>query len=706
MDHMELGDMGSGCEDENCGHASGFPEDCLNQECQWEDSMFGFTELVCVTVIYIPLMLFGLLGNILTILVVWLRPHMRSSTYLYLSSMAVSDLLILLLLPLDLYKLWRPRPWPLGELACKLTMFLSECCTFCTILHITFLSLERYLAVCWPITAKTLVTRRRTRALIGCLWLGAAVSAAPFLVMVGVEEVGGEELGLGGWTEDGGWTGKEGEQQGGFMIGLGERESGHMASIDGVLEGIKWGEKEKKGWGERDGELKRFGQKGEREVGKDKRNEREQEDRGKIKPEKQADKGGGEEEGEMEVEVARLNKMKEDEGGGREEGIDRGGRGEIDNRECRCTHYAVSSGLLSAMMVVSNLYFLVPLCILGLVYSLIGRTLWLRPQSSRRDQSHRHTVKMLGVIVLAFVLCWLPFHVGRTIFSISLGSSSDRQEAYMDTNSNLDINTLSDYLNLVSSVLFYLSAAINPLLYNLMSASHAGLVPDASLDASLASLLSLNSSWALEQQYSTLQSTMTWHQRFAFNRDLHTLFGGNTMVPVAANSQDKMTALLENSQRKLRSELMDFYGRMVSLERSALSSAGVKQWMNGAALHVHMVLHWKRLTDPSAGEFLNLDYLHRVDPLLDAYREYLVKTVQVFPAMSPGPSGLLTVEPLRNVSHVVQHRVCERKAIQHTLVERFLSDQNLQRGKEFFQSSHKHHDALIVQHRHFQLSGV
>uniref|UniRef100_A0A667WU97 Growth hormone secretagogue receptor type 1 n=1 Tax=Myripristis murdjan TaxID=586833 RepID=A0A667WU97_9TELE len=128
--------------------------------------------VLCVTVVCIPLMLFGLLGNMLTILVVLLRPHMRSSTYLYLSSMAVSDLLILLLLPLDLYKLWRPRPWPFGDLACKLTMFLSECCTFSTILHITFLSLERYLAVCWPITAKTLVTRRRTKTVIGCLWLG------------------------------------------------------------------------------------------------------------------------------------------------------------------------------------------------------------------------------------------------------------------------------------------------------------------------------------------------------------------------------------------------------------------------------------------------------------------------------------------------------------------------------------------------------
>uniref|UniRef100_A0A3P8TKY6 Growth hormone secretagogue receptor type 1 n=1 Tax=Amphiprion percula TaxID=161767 RepID=A0A3P8TKY6_AMPPE len=282
--------------------------------------MFICFFLVCVTVIYIPLMLFGLLGNILTILVVWLRPYMRSSTYLYLSSMAVSDLLILLLLPLDLYKLWRPRPWPLGDLVCKLTMFLSECCTFCTILHITFLSLERYLAVCWPITAKTVVTRRRTKAVIGCLWLGAAVSAAPVLIMVGVEEEEGKE-----------------------------------------------------------------------------------------------------------------------------------------ERECRCTHHAVTSGLLSAMMILSNLYFLVPLCILGLVYSLIGRTLWLRPKSSRRDQSHRNTVKMLGVIVLAFVVCWLPFHVGRTIYSFSLGTGTDISHTYF---------------NLVSSVLFYLSAAVNPLLYNLMSARY------------------------------------------------------------------------------------------------------------------------------------------------------------------------------------------------------------------------------------------
>ena len=161
---------------------------------------------------------------------------------------------------LCLFQIW--TDWNLGVVLCKLTMFLSECCTFCTILHITFLSLERYLVVCWPITSKTLVTRRRTRALIGCLWLGAAASAAPILVM-------------------------------------------------------------------------------------------------------------------MEAETMYFGR-------------------EVHQTTCFISHSSFSSGLLLAWMILYCLYVLVPLCILGLVYILIGRTLRLRPQSSRKDKSNQHTVRMLG----------------------------------------------------------------------------------------------------------------------------------------------------------------------------------------------------------------------------------------------------------------------------------------------------------------------
>lgn len=60
-------------------------------------------------------------------------------------------------------------------------------------------------------------------------------------------------------------------------------------------------------------------------------------------------------------------------------------------------------------------------------------------------------------MVFAFILCWLPFHIGRYLFSKSFEPGS------------LEIVVISQYCNLVSFVLFYLSAAINPILYNIMS---------------------------------------------------------------------------------------------------------------------------------------------------------------------------------------------------------------------------------------------
>ncbi len=186
------------------------------------------------------------------------------------------------------------------------------------------------------------MTRRRTRVLIVCLWLGAAASAAPVLVMIGVEEVGVEELGFDGWRESGGLAAGEGEQ-GGLTIGGRERESKHIALMGARQERIYWEEKEEKKRDD-DVELKWLGEKGERKLEIREKDER-----------KQGDEGGGEEEGDMKVEGEQQSKMKEDEGGGRAETVDGGCGGEIDRRECRCTQYALSSGLSSAMMILSNL---------------------------------------------------------------------------------------------------------------------------------------------------------------------------------------------------------------------------------------------------------------------------------------------------------------------------------------------------------------
>ncbi|XP_058470609.1 growth hormone secretagogue receptor a isoform X2 [Solea solea] len=307
---------------------------CLSINCSWEEihnstwnpdhvepplNYYSIPLLTVITVACTLLFLVGMTGNVMTILVVSKYRDMRTTTNLYLCSMAVSDLLIFLCMPLDLYRMWRYRPWRFGDALCKLFQFVSESCTYSTILSITALSVERYLAICFPLRAKALVTKRRVRALILLLWTVSLLSAGPVFAMVGVERdsVGPRE----------------------FSLGLGN-------DSDSSLEGV-------------------------------------------------------------------------------------------DTRE--------------------------------LLYSLIGRRLWQRhretsigSRGAHRDKSNRQTIKMLVVVVLAFVLCWLPFHVGRYLQFRSLDAPSPL------------LSQLSEYCSMVSVVLFYLSAAINPILYNTMSWKYRG----------------------------------------------------------------------------------------------------------------------------------------------------------------------------------------------------------------------------------------
>lgn len=151
-------------------------------------SPFPLGTLVPVTAVCLGLFAVGVSGNVVTVLLIGRNPDMRTTTNLYLGSMAVSDLLILLGLPFDLYRLWRSRPWVFGQLLCRLSLYVGEGCTYATLLHMTALSVERYLAICRPLRARVLVTRRRVRALIAALWAVALLSAGPFFFLVGVEQ--------------------------------------------------------------------------------------------------------------------------------------------------------------------------------------------------------------------------------------------------------------------------------------------------------------------------------------------------------------------------------------------------------------------------------------------------------------------------------------------------------------------------------------
>ncbi|KAG9478344.1 growth hormone secretagogue receptor type 1-like [Eleutherodactylus coqui] len=291
-------------------------------------ALFDIPILVSVTIICILLFLLGVTGNLITILIFKRYKDMRSTVNMYLTSMAASDILIFLGLPSDLYRIWKYRPYIFGNFFCKFLVYLSESCTYCTILHITTVSVERYLAICFPFKAKIMITKKRVKIIIIFLWLLAFVTAGPILSLFGVEHLNGTQ------------------------------------------------------------------------------------------PE--------------------------------------------ETKECTYMKHTAESGLLEAMTWVSTVYFFIPVFFLTRLYGLMCRKLWKNkheiqaPNAANRGKQHKQTVKMLAVVVLSFVLCWLPFHIGRILFA---WGGLEKERLYH----------LSQYFNLISMVLFYLSASINPMLYNIMS---------------------------------------------------------------------------------------------------------------------------------------------------------------------------------------------------------------------------------------------
>ncbi|XP_078066221.1 neuromedin-U receptor 1 [Mustelus asterias] len=140
-----------------------------------------------VCVMYLCIFAVGGLGNALTCTVIAKHKVMRTPTNYYLFSLAISDLLVLILgMPLELYEMWRNYPFLLGQAGCHFKTFLFETVCFASILNVTALSVERYIAIVHPLKAKYVVTRTHAKRVIMTVWLISLCSAIPNTSLHGI----------------------------------------------------------------------------------------------------------------------------------------------------------------------------------------------------------------------------------------------------------------------------------------------------------------------------------------------------------------------------------------------------------------------------------------------------------------------------------------------------------------------------------------
>ncbi|GAB1285184.1 Neuromedin-U receptor 1 [Apodemus speciosus] len=143
-----------------------------------------------ICVVYLLIFVVGTVGNGLTCTVILRHKAMRTPTNFYLFSLAVSDLLVLLLgLPLELYDMQHNYPFQLGKSACHFRVLLFETVCLASVLNVTALSVERYVAVVRPLHAKSVMTRAHVRRMLGAIWVLAIVFSLPNTSLHGLQEL-------------------------------------------------------------------------------------------------------------------------------------------------------------------------------------------------------------------------------------------------------------------------------------------------------------------------------------------------------------------------------------------------------------------------------------------------------------------------------------------------------------------------------------
>ncbi|XP_061594966.1 neuromedin-U receptor 1 [Cololabis saira] len=303
-----------------------------------------------VCLIYLLIFLTGVVGNVLTCIVIARNKVMWTPTNYYLFSLAVSDLLVLLLgMPLELYELWQNYPFLLGKGGCYFKTFLFETVCLASILNVTALSIERYIAVVHPLRAKYVVTRTHAKRVILTVWGVSVMCAVPNTSLHGI-----------------------------FTLHI--RSTGPAGYIN--------------------------------------------------------------------EEIA-------------------------DSAICTLVKPRWMYNL--TIQLTTFLFFILPMLTISVLYVLIGLQLkrekmrlaleaksgfeqdsFCNIRTQQQKARRRQVTKMLFVLVVVFGICWAPFHTDRLMWSFISDWTDNHREIF-------------EYVHIISGVFFYLSSAVNPILYNLMS---------------------------------------------------------------------------------------------------------------------------------------------------------------------------------------------------------------------------------------------
>ncbi|KAG8224249.1 hypothetical protein J437_LFUL001628 [Ladona fulva] len=160
------------------------------------DSAYSPAAAIVIALVLLGVIVGTVVGNILVCVAVCLVRKLRRPCNYLLVSLAVSDLCVaLLVMPMALLYEVLGR-WSFGRVVCDLWVSFDVLSCTASILNLCAISVDRYLAITKPLEYGVKRTPRRMLCCVSLVWLGAACISLPPLLILGNEHRQKNEAGV------------------------------------------------------------------------------------------------------------------------------------------------------------------------------------------------------------------------------------------------------------------------------------------------------------------------------------------------------------------------------------------------------------------------------------------------------------------------------------------------------------------------------
>lgn len=120
----------------------------------------------------------GLVFNMLAIYIFACTLKLRNETTTYMMNLIVSDSLFVLSLPFRIYY-FSQRNWPFGSELCKISVALFYTNMYGSILFLTCISIDRFLAIVHPLRSQRIRTKRNAKLACCVVWVMVLSGSVP-----------------------------------------------------------------------------------------------------------------------------------------------------------------------------------------------------------------------------------------------------------------------------------------------------------------------------------------------------------------------------------------------------------------------------------------------------------------------------------------------------------------------------------------------